>query len=93
VRLIQALKRHRIRVPEDVAVTGYDNLELSTVIDPALTTIDQDHPAYARAALDLLTAAAAGAGTVQDGRTVTIAPHLVVRASSGAKDSGTPVQG
>jgi DNA-binding LacI/PurR family transcriptional regulator len=87
VRLIQALKRRRIRVPEDVAVTGYDNLELSTVIDPALTTIDQDHTAYARAALDLLTAAAAGSGAVQAGRTVTIAPHLVIRASSGAKAS------
>lgn len=84
VRLIQALKRRRIKVPEDVAVTGYDNLELSTVIDPSLTTIDQDHAAYARAALDLLTAAASHrTGEAQVGRTVTIAPHLVVRESSG----------
>ncbi len=78
VRLIQALKRRRIQVPRTVAVTGYDNLELSTVIEPALTTIDQDHAAYAKAALDLLIAAA-GSGS---GGTVTIPPRLIVREST-----------
>ena len=78
VRLIQALKRRRIKVPRSVAVTGYDNLELSTVIEPALTTIDQDHPAYAKAALDLLIAAA-GHGS---GDTLTIRPRLIVREST-----------
>jgi len=78
VRLIQALKRRRIEVPQSVAVTGYDNLELSTVIEPALTTIDQDHPAYAKAALDLLMAAA-GHGS---GDTLTIQPRLIARDST-----------
>lgn len=79
VRLIQALKRRRIQVPRTVAVTGYDNLELSTVIEPALTTIDQDHAAYARAALDLLVAAARRDSS---GGTITIPPRLIVREST-----------
>lgn len=78
VRLIQSLKRRQIGVPERVAVTGYDNLELSTVIEPMLTTIDQDHQAYANAALDLLICAAQRGNA----RTITIAPRLIVRASS-----------
>ncbi len=79
VRLIQTLKRRRLQVPQTVAVTGYDNLELSTVIEPALTTIDQDHGAYASAALDLLISAAARGS----GSTITIPPRLIVRESTG----------
>lgn len=79
VRLIQALKRRHVDVPGEVAVTGYDNLELSTVIDPALTTIDQDHAAYAQAALDLLMRAAAGD---RSGETITIEPQLIIREST-----------
>jgi LacI family repressor for deo operon, udp, cdd, tsx, nupC, and nupG len=37
-----------------LAVSGYDNLDISTVIIPHVTTIDQQHEAYAREALALL---------------------------------------
>ncbi len=90
VRLIQVLKQRGIRIPQEVAVSGYDNLALSTVIDPALTTIDQNHALYARAALDLLVEAAdrkpAGAGGRRG--TVTIDPRLVVRASTAITGQG-----
>lgn len=82
VRLIKALKRHGQRVPEDVAVVGFDNLSLATACDPELTTIDQRHEEFAIAVMDLfreqLEAKRAGAA----GRVVTIQPRLVVRASA-----------
>ncbi len=83
VRLIQGLKARGYRVPDDVAVTGYDNLDLATIIDPPLTTIDQQHDRYAIAALDLLTAIASEApAPPPDQRTVIVAPTLIVRESA-----------
>ena len=39
--VIKALKEMNLRVPQDVAVMGYDNLELSELMDPPLTTMAQ----------------------------------------------------
>lgn len=38
---IQALKANRVKVPRDVAVTGFDDIELSSLYSPALTTVRQ----------------------------------------------------
>ena len=40
---INVLKRHGIRVPEDVFVTGFDNQELAYAYSPRITTIDRDY--------------------------------------------------
>jgi DNA-binding LacI/PurR family transcriptional regulator len=48
VRLIKTLKKMNIRVPEDVAVIGFDNITLSAEsVDPELTSLDHDAPAIA----------------------------------------------
>ncbi|PLW69673.1 LacI family DNA-binding transcriptional regulator [Pseudohalioglobus lutimaris] len=39
---ISCLQRHGISVPSKVAVTGYDDLEIATRINPTLTTVSQD---------------------------------------------------
>ncbi len=38
---IRALNSHGIRVPEDVAVSGFDDIELSSLHSPSLTTVRQ----------------------------------------------------
>ena len=80
-RLIQRLKARGLDVPRDVAVTGWDNLELCTIVEPHLTSIDQRHDAYAAAALKL--ALEAPPADVPSGtRTETIEPRLMVRGST-----------
>jgi len=37
---LKALKEYKLRVPEDVAVCGFDNLFPSTLVSPAITTVD-----------------------------------------------------
>ncbi|MDN3664660.1 LacI family DNA-binding transcriptional regulator [Algibacter miyuki] len=41
VGVIQTLKKFNIKIPETIAVVGFSNSRLSTVIEPNLTTIDQ----------------------------------------------------
>lgn len=82
VRLIQRLKVRGYAVPGDVAVVGYDNLDLATVIEPALTTIDQQHAAYADAAIDMLLKVMRQEEIPKADRVRLIRPQLIVRQST-----------
>ncbi len=70
------------RIPEDVAVIGYDNLDIASVISPALTTIDPSHDDYAAGALRLLLDVAADRRIATNQRTIVVQPKLVIRASA-----------
>ncbi|MGD9963856.1 MAG: LacI family DNA-binding transcriptional regulator [Candidatus Izemoplasmatales bacterium] len=48
---IQSLKRANKRVPEDVQVIGFDNIQLSSMMEPKLTTIEQSTDQIGKAAL------------------------------------------
>nr|WP_236946132.1 substrate-binding domain-containing protein [Enterocloster clostridioformis] len=37
---MKALKLRGYRIPEDIAVIGFDNIHESHIIDPSLTTVD-----------------------------------------------------
>ncbi|WP_172119496.1 LacI family DNA-binding transcriptional regulator [Actinomyces faecalis] len=51
---LHELSRQGLRVPDDVAVTGFDNLEISRFSVPSLTTVSPRLSSYADDALDLL---------------------------------------
>lgn len=38
---IDAMKDHGLRVPEDIAFVGFDNIRMSNLIDPKLTTVEK----------------------------------------------------
>ncbi len=48
---IEYCNTHSIRVPEDVAVTGIDNIGLSGLVTPGLTTVSQDMSGMAYSAV------------------------------------------
>ncbi|WP_344717625.1 LacI family DNA-binding transcriptional regulator [Nesterenkonia halobia] len=78
---LHVLRRSGVRVPEDVLLTGFDDVEHAAFTNPPLTTIAFDHRDYAVAALDLL------AARLDDRRRETTAQTvdhcLIVRESTG----------
>lgn len=53
---IKALKEHKLRVPEDCAVVGFDDIDIASFWDPALTTIRQPKEQIGRSAFQKLLA-------------------------------------
>lgn len=51
---LRALHERGLRVPEEVAVVGFDDVEGGQYSVPSLTTVSPDKPALARVAIDLL---------------------------------------
>jgi DNA-binding LacI/PurR family transcriptional regulator len=76
--LIRAFAESGLRVPEDVSIVGFDDVEGSDYFLPPLTTVRQDFAALAQASIDVLLGAVEGR---EVDRTPSV-PTLVVRASA-----------
>jgi LacI family transcriptional regulator len=83
VGVIYALHAAGLRVPEDVLVTGFDDITLTRYFKPPLTTIRQSGSLLGEVAVDALVATLDNSATAQ--RTVTLPTELVVRESCGCE--------
>jgi LacI family transcriptional regulator len=54
VYLLQSLHLRKVRIPEDIAVVGFDDFELAEVLDAPLTVVRQSPTEMAGAAAELL---------------------------------------
>jgi LacI family transcriptional regulator len=52
--MLQALAERRIKIPDDMALVGFDDFDLATVVSPPLTTVAQSPIELARRAMGLL---------------------------------------
>jgi DNA-binding LacI/PurR family transcriptional regulator len=77
---ISALTRAGRRVPDDVAVLGFDNTEDAEFAIPALTTIDPGRETIARDAVTMLVERIGNDSSAEPRRTV--APYRLVRRAS-----------
>lgn len=68
-----------VRVPEDIALVGYNNSRLAASVRPGLTTVHQPRNAMGQLAMQLLKERFDGR---EEPRREVIAPQLVVRSSS-----------
>lgn len=80
--VLRALQGHGVRVPEDVAVVGFDDIPYGRVASPSLTTIAPDRAAIARTAVESLRSQLADPGHLPT-RELAAPYRLVVRESSG----------
>lgn len=81
VGLARELHRNRVRIPEDVLVTGFDDIRFAALTDPPLTTVRQPYEVIAAECVRLLSARMADP-TLPVQR-IAVAPALVVRESTG----------
>ena len=77
---INTLRQHGVGVPEQVAVVGYDDIELSTYFHPPLSTVRQPIRAAGRALVAALLELTEG----HPAPSRQLPTELVVRASSGS---------
>ncbi|MGB3394604.1 MAG: LacI family DNA-binding transcriptional regulator [Stenotrophomonas sp.] len=75
---MRALREHGLNVPQDVAVTGFDDIPLAASVSPPLTTVQQDTRQAGQLLVDKLLALISG--ETVDG--ISIPVKLVVRESS-----------
>ena len=54
IGLIRGFKERGIKVPEDISVSGFDDLEITRYFSPALTTVKQDFFMLGKTAFSLL---------------------------------------
>ena len=82
IGLINGLKKSGVRVPEDISVSGFDNLDVARYFTPSLTTVKQDFISLGEHAFTLLRQAIKGNKT----KRVTIHTEPIFR------DSTAPVK-
>jgi LacI family transcriptional regulator len=80
VGALRELRERGLRVPEDVSVTGFDNVKLSEFCCPALTTVHIPRDRVGHIMCDSLIARPSAAETTAE---IVIDPELVVRDSTG----------
>ncbi len=80
VGAIEAAKQCRLRVPEDLAVVGFDDIPLATVISPKLTSVHPGSAEMGERSMSLLADLIAGQ-PIPEPVTV-LQPKLMVRESS-----------
>jgi LacI family repressor for deo operon, udp, cdd, tsx, nupC, and nupG len=78
---IKAAKDSGIKVPEDIAVVGFDNLKIVSVFEPYITTINQPKYEIGKKAMDLLLKLMKGE-TLQKNKFV-LKDELIIRESCG----------
>ena len=78
VGAMREVRARGLRIPEDVSVTGFDNVTLSQYAVPALTTVDIPREQIGRTIVECLMRT-----DVPREREFVIEPELIVRDSTG----------
>jgi diguanylate cyclase (GGDEF)-like protein len=80
---IEELKRRKIKIPEDIAITGFDNIEESYFITPSLTTVNQPLYELGEKALEICLSIILGEKVKEN---IVLPTRLIIRESCGHKE-------
>ncbi len=84
IGVIEALRAAQVKVPEDMAVVCFDDIELASALDPFLTVVAQPVRSFGTIAMQFLLERLQGEAEPQP-RKVVLTPELIVRRSCGAQ--------
>ena len=79
---MRTLKENGVRIPEDIAVVGFNNDAIGKLIEPALTTINYPGIDVGEVAARNLINHLKGIGNIQNTNTIIIRSNLIIRKSS-----------
>ena len=85
IGVMRSLKKVGIRIPEDISVVGFSNSKSSSIVSPALTTVDQPGNKIGSTALKLIVDEIENPVDEAFSKTVEIKTQLVIRNSSFAR--------
>lgn len=86
IGVLKALREMRLKVPEDVALVGYDDIEVASFVESPLTTVAQDAYEIGRMGTQILLDRINWSGDEPwVPKQVILKPELKVRVSSGEK--------
>jgi LacI family transcriptional regulator len=88
IGVMYTLAHHHIRVPEEVAVTGFDDIPVARHLHPQLTTVRQPIQKLGATAFDVLYSMIGGEGRPEP--EVVLPTSLVVRGSCGCQRESAP---
>ena len=82
---MRTLKEYKIHIPDDIAIVGFNNDAISTVTEPALTTINYPGEEIGQTAARRLISHLEDTGSIQQVQTIVLNSALIIRASSQKK--------
>lgn len=80
--IIAILTQKGYKIPQDIAVIGFSNSKLSTIISPTLTTIDQPGKKIGKTAFNYLTEEIQSKDAILTTKTITLKTKLIIREST-----------
>ena len=87
---IRALRENGYRVPEDVSVVGFDDIQSAAFQNPALTTVRQPLRRMGRLAAENVLSSITAPSAHKSSRRIMVEPELVVRESTCVVSSRKP---
>lgn len=82
IAAIQLLQESNYKIPDDIAVTGFGNDPIASIVNPSLTTVDQSGFEMGRQAVEILIKRLENPTTFIDFQTKTIPVFLAKRSST-----------
>jgi LacI family transcriptional regulator, galactose operon repressor len=79
---MQTLKKHGIKIPEDIAVVGFNNDAISKIVEPQLTTIHYPGIDMGEIAARHLINHLRGISSIRHTQTIVVRSELIIRKSS-----------
>jgi LacI family transcriptional regulator len=80
--VMRTLKENNIKIPEDIAIVGFNNDAICTLVEPALSTINYPGIDVGEVAARNLVNHLKGIGNIQNTNTIIIRSNLIIRNSS-----------
>jgi LacI family transcriptional regulator len=87
---IRALREAKLRVPDDVSVVGFDDIQSAAYQNPALTTVRQPLREMGRIAAETLLRRIRRPGADARGGEIMVEPKLIVRQTTACAPNGIP---